>query len=229
MMRDRLNWLFFRRQKLRRLNAGFNASFTSYATPDCLFEGHNSLAGKTTLQSVRLGRGSYVNSARLNGVSVGRFCSIGFEAVVGLGEHPTDRFSTHPVFYSPRNPLGLRWVQDAKFEEAPVVNLGSDVWIGARAVVLSGVSIGHGAIVAAGSVVTRDVPPFAIVAGVPAKLIRMRANDDLIASILELRWWDAPILELPRCVSSAVAPLNDDVVRELRVVLGSSRDAEAWT
>jgi serine acetyltransferase len=76
------------------------------------------------------------------------------------------------------------------------VTIGHDVWIGARVLVLGGVNIGIGAVVAAGAVVTKDVPPYAIVAGVPARIIRYRFNEDQIRTLLETRWWDMSIAEL---------------------------------
>ena len=72
------------------------------------------------------------------------------------------------------------------------VSIGHDVWIGTEALILSGVSIGHGAVIAARSVVTKDVPPYAIVAGVPARVIRSRFDPATVASLLRIAWWDWP-------------------------------------
>ncbi|WP_082568174.1 CatB-related O-acetyltransferase [Pelomonas sp. Root1217] len=227
-MNDRLQWALVRRRRLARTLDGFSASLLSYATADCRFEGRNRLSGSAALQASNLGRGSYVNAARLNNVRVGRFCSIGFEALVGLGEHPVDRFATHPAFYSPNNPVGLRWTSTPLFQEMQPVSLGSDVWVGARATILSGVSIGDGAIVAAGSVVTKDVPSFAIVAGVPARLIRLRFPPELCEALSALKWWDCPLEQLRHCVSQIEQPMDHAVLGELKERLGASRDAASW-
>lgn len=125
--------------------------------------------------------------------SIGRYCSIAPEVCIGGGEHPSNWLSSHPFQYAPS-----RLVQRVAGEAhqplpppkgpAPCV-IGHDVWIGARAIVKRGVTIGHGAIIAAGSVVTKDVPPYAIVAGVPARILRYRFEPAVIAALLKLEWW----------------------------------------
>lgn len=227
-MNDRLKWALLRRRQLARAIEGFSASPLSHATPDCRFEGHNRLNGSAALQASSLGRGSYVNAARLNNVTVGRFCSVGFEALLGLGEHPVDRFATHPAFYSPSNPVGLRWTAVPLFKETQPVTLGSDVWIGARATILSGVSIGDGAIVAAGAVVTKDVPAFAIVAGAPARLIRLRFAPEVCEVPAALKWWDCPPARLRQCVPKVVRTTGAAMSDEPKKRRDTSRDAVPW-
>lgn len=228
MLNDRLNWILLRRRSLKSSVSGFSASPMSYATSDCKFEGYNRLTGQAILQDSQLGRGSYVNAARLNSVRAGRFCSIGPDAMIGLGEHPVDRFATHPAFYSPNNPVGLRWASQTLFPETTQVRLGSDVWVGARAVIFGGVTVGDGAIVAAGAVVTKDVPALAIVAGVPARVIRMRFSPDICENLLKIRWWDAPLAQLQACVNLINQPLNLSIVAELQGRLGHARDMPQW-
>jgi acetyltransferase-like isoleucine patch superfamily enzyme len=112
--------------------------------------------------------------------------------VGGLGAHPTNWLSTHPAFYSLRRQSGVTFVQENHFDELRPVTIGSDVWIGARTLVLDGISVGDGAVIAAGAVVTRDVPPYAVVGGVPARPIRYRFDDAVIAELLDWRWWELP-------------------------------------
>lgn len=101
-----------------------------------------------------------------------------------------DFISTYLGFYSKNGSCSKWLVTNHKTTELKNVKIGSDVWIGARAIIIGGVNIGHGAVIGAGAVATRDVTPFAIVGGVPAKLIRYRFDSELILSILKSKWWD---------------------------------------
>lgn len=228
MLNDRLRWILFRRRNLIKSIAGFSASPLSYATVDCQFEGFNRLTGHAVLQDSRLGSGSYVNSARLNTARVGRFCSIGIDALVGLGDHPVDRIATHPAFYSPHDPIGLRWVTESSVNEQSLLTIGNDVWIGARAIVLGGLKIGDGAIVAAGAVVTKDVERYSIVAGTPARTIRMRFDQETCKQLIDMRWWDTPSLRLSMSAREIGAVPDRSTLKHLKSVVGPDRDKPAW-
>lgn len=130
--------------------------------------------------------------------SIGRYCSIAGGVRIGDYEHPTDWLSTSPFQYNPER-FGFADVANA-YEALPETEeqhefrgdgpwIGNDVWIGARATVLRGVTIGDGAIVAASAVVTKDVPPYAIVGGVPARVIRHRFPEATIERLRETQWW----------------------------------------
>jgi acetyltransferase-like isoleucine patch superfamily enzyme len=120
---------------------------------------------------------------------VGSFCSIADHVVVGPMGHPIDFVSTSPVFVSGRNVLNKNFsCHNYSFEQR--VFIGSDVWVGVRTIILPGVKIGHGSIIGAGSVVTKDVPPYTIFAGVPAKFIRNRFNQQVTDRLLSERWWE---------------------------------------
>ena len=123
--------------------------------------------------------------------SIGSFCSIGSGCVLGCGKHPLNFLSTSPYFYFD----ALHW----KKKEVPShneywinepVEIGHDVWLGEKVFVMNGVKIGTGAVVGTGSVVTKDVPPYAIVAGVPARLIRYRFEERVINELLASKWWE---------------------------------------
>ena len=193
-MIDRFVWRCWRRYKYRLSLPGFFASVRTYADARTRFEGYNTLIGRSVLINSSLGRFSYATDARIINCKIGRFTSIGIETMAGgLGRHPTDFPSTSPVFYSTLGQAGATFVDRNYYNELPPVTIGNDVWIGARAIILDGVTIGDGAIVAAGAVVTRDVEPYTIVGGIPAKVIRRRFDDNLCDDLLRIQWWNWPI------------------------------------
>ena len=190
---DRIAWQL-RRLSLAKKLPGFWAHWDTYATKNCHFVEYNRLYMKSSLNTVSLGRFSYVAGAKVGYADVGAFCSIGPEAMVGgLGKHATGFLSTHPSFYSLHNQAGRTFVSESKFSEMACTTVGNDTWIGARAIVLDGITVGHGAIIAAGAVVTKDVPAYAMVGGIPARVIRFRFSEPVIEQLLIWRWWDLPL------------------------------------
>jgi len=163
-----------RRCRIRSLGVSPRAiagSFDVEVLNNCSVDGSSCIGSYTYI-------GANTNITRTN---IGRYCSIANNVSIGQGEHSLDRVSTSARFY------------DAAWETltAGESEIGSDVWIGVDAVILRGVRIGIGAVVAANAVVTKDVPAFAIVAGVPARHIRYRFDDEKCKTILESRWWEA--------------------------------------
>ena len=125
---------------------------------------------------------------------IGKFCSIacGARFLFNSANHTLQSLATYPfpIFFEK---WGLERQQVAKaWDNRGDIVIGNDVWIGYEAVILAGVTVGDGAVIGARAVVTKDVPPYTIVGGVPAKPIRKRFSEDLIAALLELRWWDWP-------------------------------------
>lgn len=154
-------------------------------------ERYNVLFSNTTLINSTLGDHSYVQSdALLHQTDVGRYCSIASGAQIGLPPHDITWASSHPVFGLRDTPLVQLYRRDNGWAEIPRTTLGHDVWVGHGALITAGVRIGHGAVIGAGAVVTRDVPPYAIVAGVPARLIRFRFEEDVRRRLLDAAWWD---------------------------------------
>lgn len=123
---------------------------------------------------------------------IGRFCSIacGAKFLFTSGNHTMRSLSnyTFPIFFDEWN-LDAKNIRSAWDNKGDIV-LGNDVWVGYEAVIMSGVTIGNGAIIGTRAVVTKDVPPYTIVGGVPAKPIRKRFDDDTIRALENLRWWD---------------------------------------
>ena len=143
---------------------------------------------------------------------IGSFTSIANGVVIGGGRHPMEWVGMSPVFYVGRDSVTKKFSTHARVA-ARRVEIGSDVWIGRSAIVLPGVHIGDGAVVGAGAVVTRLVPPYAIVAGNPAKLIRYRFDDAVIARLLASRWW---LIE--EKTLAQLSPPFKDVVKFLELV-----------
>ena len=156
------------------------------------FGGYNKVLSGSIVSGSVIGRFTYIARARVSGADIGAFCSIGPDAIIGLSAHPTNWLTTHPAFYSLGMQANATFSKGELFEHWKRPKIGNDVWIGARAVILGGVTIGTGAIVAAGAVVTKDVRPYAVVAGVPAREIRRRFDEDKINELLEWEWWTLP-------------------------------------
>lgn len=144
---------------------------------------------------------------------IGRFCSIacGAKFLFTSANHAMRSLSTYPfpIFFEEWG-LDRTRVADAWDNKGDIV-VGSDVWIGYEAVVLSGVTIGDGAIIGARAVVTRDVPPYAIVGGVPARLIRKRFDDKTIETLLRLKWWNWPSEKIARHIAAIQNGRLDDL------------------
>jgi acetyltransferase-like isoleucine patch superfamily enzyme len=143
------------------------------------------------LKRVDIGDMSYVaNFSRISNCRIGKFTSIGPNVVIGLGRHPTSWVSSHPAFFSIDLQSQKSFVSEEKFSESEVIEIGNDVWIGQGALILDGVVVGDGAIIGAGAVVTHNVPPFSVVVGVPAKIIKYRFSTDNIKFLYNLQWWN---------------------------------------
>jgi len=135
-----------------------------------------------------------VNDCSIIWADIGKFCSIASANRINPGNHPMWRAALHHFTYRSES-YGFAVENDDEFfdwRKAHRVTLGNDVWIGHGAVILPGVTIGTGAGIGAGAVVSKDVPPFAIVGGVPAKHIRFRFDEKVQEGLLNLAWWDWP-------------------------------------
>lgn len=161
-------------------------------------------------RSLSIGAYSYVgHSSEMRSVEIGRFCSIARRVIVAQAEHPTTFVSTHPIVFNPQSGFaddeyfkGVVLRRD--FGKDAGVTIGHDVWIGDGAVIRAGVSVGSGAVVGAGAVVVKDVPPYAIVGGVPARVIRFRFSEDIVERLLASAWWNYDIREFRSQLGSPV-------------------------
>ena len=149
--------------------------------------------GHCKLFHATIGDYSYVGDhQRLIYANVGKFCSIAGGGAIGMGTHTLNNLSTSPIFTAKHNGVGISWTDQQPTNEYREINIGNDVWIGTRALIMGGVTIGDGAVVGAGAIVTKDVPPYAIVGGVPAKIIRYRFSEEIIDRLLTMKWWNLP-------------------------------------
>ncbi|GEA07072.1 O-acetyltransferase [Alteromonas sp. KUL42] len=139
--------------------------------------------------NVRMDRHSFCGyNCDMSNVDIGSFCSIANGVIIGGGMHPIEWISTSPVFYYGRDSVKAKFSEHQRV--APLQSVvGNDVWIGQNVIVKQGVTIGTGAVIGMGSIVTKDVPPYAIVAGNPAKILRMRFKPELIERLLASKWW----------------------------------------
>ena len=164
------------------------------------FEGYNAIQDNVRVGRSYIGIGTYIaNGSVIMQAKIGRFCSIGGNIRTGLGRHPTKNFvSTSPSFFSVNKQNGLSFVNEQLFEEHLYVDeekkyfceIGNDVWIGNNVMIMDGIKIGDGAVVAGGAIVVKNVDPYTIVGGIPAKEIRKRFSDEQIRKLLDIRWWN---------------------------------------
>jgi len=164
------------------------------------FEGRNVVGENSAVATSKLGLGTYIaDYSTIKHAIIGRFCSIGSKVQTGLGTHPAKVFvSTHPAFFSTYQQAGFSFVEKNIFEEQVfiddqrryVVEIGNDVWIGNNVTIVDGIKIGDGAVVATGAVVTKNVLPYTIVGGVPAKEIGCRFSPQHIEKLLTIKWWE---------------------------------------
>ena len=191
-------WRYLRRISLKRNNIRIDKDV--YFNCDTIFGSNIWIHNSTNINSSSIGSYTYVqHNSVLQRCKIGCFCSIGDNVKVLSATHPTNTFvSTSPVFFSTEKQCLVSFTNSQLFNEYRrvgdyTVEIGNDVWIGSSAIILGGVKIGDGAIIAAGALVNRDVPAYSIVAGVPAKVIKLRFSEDQIEALLENPWWNKPI------------------------------------
>ena len=172
------------------LAKGFRKVFGKAAIKNSILGNHSKVDSFSALVNSSLGDYSYIgeNSTVLY-TDIGKFCSISNYCAIGGGGHPIEWVSTSPVFNSSKSILNYR-ISDNTYNPFQETTIGNDVWIGSHSLIKAGVSIGNGAIVGMGSVVVKDIEPYEIWAGNPARFIRKRFADDQIEILEKVKWWD---------------------------------------
>ena len=197
--------------RLRLRAKDVHISHSAYFNHHTVFGGHNGIGEKSSVSEAVIGRYTYIDAnCYLCDSTIGSFTSIAHDVKIEKWTHPSRGFiSTSPVFYSSRNQCGKTFANKQLFNEELTIDgrsclIGNDVWIGCGVTIIGGVTIGDGAIVAAEALVNRNVPPYAAVGGVPAKVIRYRYPANRIKELLELQWWNKPDdwLEANSCLFS---------------------------
>ncbi len=190
-------FLSFFRRIAKRLSSNGNepqaaATTVNYLIAQSTVGEHCKIGGDSYVYNTGIGDFTYLGQrvTVMNSV-IGKFCSISQGVSICLGKHPSSNFvSTHPAFFSLSKQNGMTFSDADYFEEMGKTQIGNDVWIGVNAIIMDNITIGNGAIIGAGAVVTKDVQPYAIVVGIPAKITQYRFEKDEIAFLEEFKWWD---------------------------------------
>lgn len=175
-------------QKLNDPYKGLNCTIAhNVELSNCKLSEYCNLAHHASVNNSEIGKRTSVGRyTKIRDSKIGAYNSISWDVTIGAVSHPMDRISMHAFTY--RKQFGI--VDTDIMLPQKTTKIGNDVWIGCGAIILSGVTVGDGAIIGAGAVVTKDVEPYSVVAGVPAKQIRKRFDDEIIEKLLLLKWWE---------------------------------------
>lgn len=158
-----------------------------------------------------IGRYSYIGiNTWIENAEIGQFCSIASDVYIGLASHTINFLSTSPLFTEKHNATGYSWTNKDIVKHSKRTFIGNDVWIGYRALIKDGIHIGNGAIIGAGAVVTKDVPPYAIVAGVPASIIRYRFSNEIVEKLEQYKWWSLNTSDIKAKISLFQKEVDSD-------------------
>ncbi|HCX5190053.1 TPA: CatB-related O-acetyltransferase [Escherichia coli] len=150
---------------------------------------------------------------KMAGLKIGKFCSIAGGVTLILGNHNTNTATTYPFTALRKYWPGARRDAVEDHHSNGDIIIGNDVWIGNDATIMSGITIGDGAVIAANSVVTKDVKPYAIVGGTPAKLLRMRHDEEVVSELLQIKWWEWSDEIIDERIKFLLSDINEFIAR----------------
>ena len=185
------------------------------------FEEHANVAHHAQISNATIGKRTSVGRyTKIRDAEIGRYCSISWDVTIGAVAHPFNRITSHAFTY--RKKFGIS-SSDGSLPQKKTI-IGNDVWIGCNSVIISGVKIGDGAVIGAGAVVTKDVQPYSIVAGVPAKVINNRFEIGIANRLTQMQWWNLDDDILIKHQHLFSSELNEEVLNELEKICNEYKD-----
>lgn len=185
---------------------------------NCFFDSYARVAECASIHNTEVG--SYTSLGRYSKIvhtKIGKYCAVSWDVTINAISHPYNHLTINAFPYVPR--VGnFVTERNQTYQEVFIKN---DVWIGANSVIMPGITIGNGAIIGAGAVVTKDVPDYAIVVGVPAKIIKYRFSEDIIDALLELKWWDLSPQIIKKNIDLWQSDFNYESIKKLKEICKS--------
>lgn len=181
----------------------------------CSLADKTEIGRRNLLRNTVLGRGSYTGTnAVIKNTTVGKYCSMGWNISIGGGKHSYDYMALYTDYWYERT-FGVSCAAlEGRNDPLRECFIGNDVWIAAGVNILGGVTVGDGCVIGAGAVVTKDVPPYSVVAGVPGRIIKKRFDDETAELLEQIRWWDWPEEKIVENIALLRRPPDREILKK---------------